>query len=261
MLFVDDPPLQYIDPKLLWVSRPADKTPIGTPHTFTLDTQPDLETSPPPTSAPAAHRDDDHSAVTPADGETPDASTFDTQPDLGRSPPSISACRDDDHSAVTPANPQPPFISETPAQRHKKRRAESLENLTTQRHYHDLPTDDWEYFDRVVANLSKASYLRSPQSREPTVGNAVGRLLIKPHRSTGVGAASENESVYVVLVDRPEEGAFVCWISGETRADRRLIRTLDHVRGHFNHRPYHCSRTHFDQQTGSTSSLPSTSVW
>ena len=254
------------------MSHPADNTPIGTPHTFTLDKQPDLEISPPPTSAPAAHRDDDHSAVTPSNGTH--ASTLDTQPDLGISPSPTSApaaYRDDDHSAVTPADPQPPFISETPAQRarpissrgrkdrvrsqncsarHKKRRAESLENLTTQRHYHDLPADDREYFDRVVANLSKASYLRSPQSREPTVGNAAGRLLIEPHRSTGVGAASKNESVYVVLVDRPEEGAFVCWICGETRADRRLIRTLDHVRGHFNHRPYHCSETHFDQHIG-----------
>jgi hypothetical protein len=59
--------------------------------------------------------------------------------------------------------------------------------------------------------------------------------------------SGSSESVYAVLVDRPSEGAFVCWICGETRADRRLPRALDHVRGHFNHRPYHCSETHFDR--------------
>ena len=88
-----------------------------------------------------------------------------------------------------------------------------------------------------------------------------GCLLIGPRRLTGPGAATGRESVYTVLVDRPEEGAYVCWICGETRADRRLVRALDHVRGHFNHRPYHCSETHFDQQTESTSSSPLVSVW
>ncbi len=52
------------------------------------------------------------------------------------------------------------------------------------------------------------------------------------------------------LVHRPSEGAFVCWICGETRPERRLPRALDHVRGHFNHRPYHCSETHFDPHIG-----------
>ena len=80
--------------------------------------------------------------------------------------------------------------------------------------------------------------------------SAAGRQLIEPHRPTGPGAAAARESVYAVLVDRPEEGDYVCWICGETRADRRLIRALDHVRGHFNHRPYHCPETHVDQHTG-----------
>ena len=137
--------------------------------------------------------------------------------------------------------------TKTLAPRHKKRRAKALEVLAKQPLYHSLPTVDREYFDQVVTKLSNASYLISPQSLEPTVGSAAGRLLIEPYRLTGPGAVAARESVYAVLVDRPSEGAFVCWICGETGADRRLPRALDHVRGHFNHRPYHCSETHFDQ--------------
>jgi hypothetical protein len=93
------------------------------------------------------------------------------------------------------------------------------------------------------------------------VGSLDGRLLIGCRRSIGPGAAAARESVYAVLVDRSSEGAYVCWICGETRADRRLVRALDHVRGHFNHRPYHCSENHLDQNTSSTSSLPLAFVW
>jgi len=89
------------------------------------------------------------------------------------------------------------------------------------------------------------------------VGSDDGFLLVGQRRLTGPGAATARESVYAVLVDRPSEGAYVCWICGETRPDRRLVRTLDHVRGHFEHRPYHCSNQH----TGSTSSLPLAAVW
>ena len=36
------------------------------------------------------------------------------------------------------------------------------------------------------------------------------------------------------LVDWPSEGAYIRWICGEMRTDRRLSRAPDHVRGHFN---------------------------
>ena len=137
--------------------------------------------------------------------------------------------------------------------RYKKRRAKSLEVFAEQSLYHSLPTADHEYFDQVVAKLSSALYLVSPQLLEPTVGSAAGSLLIGPRRVTGPGAVATRESVYAVLIDRPSEGAFICWICGETRADRRLSRALDHIRGHFNHRPYHCSETHFDQHIGEPS--------
>ena len=127
--------------------------------------------------------------------------------------------------------------------------------------FHSLPTAVREYFHQVVTTLSKAPYLVPPQSLDPTVGSLDGRLLIGPRRLTGVGAAAARETVYAVLVDRPEEGACVCWICGETRADRRLVRALDHVRGHLNKRPYHCSETHLDQHTDSVSSLPLASIW
>ena len=72
------------------------------------------------------------------------------------------------------------------------------------------------------------------QSLESTMGSTAGHLQIESHRLTGPGAAAARESVYAVPVDRPSEGASVCWICGETRADRRLVRALDHVRGHSN---------------------------
>jgi hypothetical protein len=145
--------------------------------------------------------------------------------------------------------------------RHKKRRAKALDSLTEQPFYHSLPTADREYFHEVVTNLSNASFLVSPQSLEPTVGSLDGRLLIGPRRLIGPGAAAARESVYAVLIDRSSESAHVCWICGEVRADRRLLRALDHVRGHFNHRPYRCLETHFDHPSESASPLPLASIW
>ena len=55
--------------------------------------------------------------------------------------------------------------------------------------------------------LSKASYLVSPQSLEPTVGSLEERLLIGPRRLTGAGGAASRENVYALLVDRPEKDA------------------------------------------------------
>ena len=199
------------------------------------------------------------------------------------SAPVISTHRDGNYTDVTSICHQlSPPLSEAPAQhscgrpsrgrnhngriqtlspRHKKRRAKPLESLTQQSLYHSLPTADREYFDQVVTKLSNASHLVSPQSLEPTVGSLDGRLLIGPRRSIGPGAAAARESVHAVLVDRPSEGAYVCWICGEKRADWRLVRALDHVRVHFNHRPYHCSENHFDRHTEPASSLPSASFW
>jgi hypothetical protein len=78
------------------------------------------------------------------------------------------------------------------------------------------------------------------------VGGSAGSLLIDPCRPTGPGAAAESEGVYAVLVDRPSARPYVCRICGEARADRRLNRALDHVHGHFDHRPYRCSEIHLD---------------
>ena len=234
MLHVDDFSLKCIDPRLLWVSRPADNTPIETPHSFTFDTHPDFRIFPPPNPAPATHYDSDYTTVTPVCYQSPILSGAPAQrahaiPSRGR------------NDRIRTQNVSP---------RHKKRRAKGLEVLAEQPSYRSLPTADREYFDQVVTRLRNASHLVSPQSLEPTVGSAAGRLLIEPRRLTGPGAVAARESVYAVLIHRPSEGAFVCWICGETRADRRLPRALDHVRGHFNHRPYHCSEAHFDQHTG-----------
>ena len=217
-----------MDPRLLWIVRPADNTPVEAPHAFTPGAHPNLGIFLSPTSAPVA--------------------THSEAPALRARPiPSRGS-----HSHVRTQNLSP---------RHKKRRAKVIETLTQQPFYHALPAADREYFHQVVKKLGNASYLASPQSLEPTVGSLDGRLLIGPRRSTGPGAAAARESVYTVLVDRPSEGAYVCWICGESRTDRRLIRALDHVRGHFNHRPYRCSETHFNQRTESASTLPLASVW
>ena len=235
---VDDFSLKCIDPRLLCISHPEDSTQIETPRAPTLDTKPDLRTFPPSTPAPVAavYREDHHTAAP-----------------CPFSPLLVAPAqraRPNDHARTQNLSP-----------RHKKRRAKPLESLTQQSWYHSLPPNDREYIHQAITNLSNARYLASPQSLEPTVGSAAGLLLIESHRLTGPGAAAARESVYAVLVDRPEEGAYVCWICGETRADRRLVRALDHVRGHFEHRPYHCGETHFGQRTEPTSPLPLVSVW
>ena len=214
------------------------------PYAFTRDTQP---ASPPPTSAPvdAAHHESNHTAVTSTCRQPPPLSEVLAQ----RARPIRSRARND-HVRTQNLSP-----------RYKERRAKALESLTQRSLYYSLPTADRQYFDQIVTKLSNASHLASPQSLEPTVGSAAGRLLISPHRLTGPGAATARESVYAVLVDRPSEGAYVCWICGEPRTDRRLVRALHHVRGHFKHRPYHCLETHFDQHTESASPLPPVSSW
>jgi hypothetical protein len=241
---VDDIPFKYIDPRLLCNHHSEENIPIEKPRAFTIDTQPE-----PPSSAPvaAAHRDGSYTAVASTSHQLPPPPS---EAPAQRAPQTPSRGGRNVHVRTQSLSP-----------RHKKRRAKALEGLTQQYLYNSLPTADREYFHKVVTNLSNAPYLVSPQSLEPNVGSSAGSLLISPQRTTGPGAAAARESVYAVLVDRPSAGAYVCWICGEGRADRRLNRALDHVRGHFDHRPYHCSEIHLDQSNGPTSSLPLTSVW
>jgi len=187
MLCVDDFSLRYVDPRQLRIVHPADNTPIETHHSFTLDTHPDLGIFLSPTSAPVAP------VATPSGA-----------PALRARP--IPSRGSNYHVRTQNLSP-----------RHKKRRAKVLEILTQLPFYHALPAADREYFHQVVTKLSNASYLASPQSLEPTIGSLDGNLLIGPRRSTGPGAAAARQSVYAVLVDRPSEGGYVCWICGESR--------------------------------------------
>jgi len=248
LLHVDDFSFKCIDPRLLCIAHPADNLSIETPHALTLHTQPNLGIFPSPTSAPVtpAHRDGNYTAITPTSHQIPSPLS---EALAHRARPIPNRGRND---SIRKQNLSP---------RHKKRRAKALEGFTQLSFYHSLPIVDREYLHQVVTNLSNAPYLVSPQSLEPTVGSFDGCLLIGPRRLIGPGATAAHESVYAVLVDRPSEGPYVCWICGEARADRRLNRALDHVRGHFNHRPYRCSETHFDQRTEPASPLPSASVW
>jgi len=247
-LHADDFSLRCIDPRLLPISRPEDNTLIETPCAFTLDTHPNLGIFPPPTAPIAAAQSDGNYTDVTSTSHQPPPPLLEAPAQRARLIPSRG--RSDDHARTQDLSP-----------RHKKRRAKALEGITQQSLYHSLPTADREYFHQVVTKLSNAPYLVSPQSPEPTVGSLDGRLLIGPRRLIGPGATTARESVYAVPVDHPSEGPYVCWICGEGRADRRLPRALDHVRGHFNHRPYRCSETHFDQRTESASSLPLASVW
>ena len=218
-LQVDELPLESIDPQLLCISHPEDSALVEALHASTFDTQLDLWMSPPLIPAPvaAAYREDHYAAVT---------STY-----RPSSPPltfkSTSSARSSERLRSHP-KPLP--------RSHQKRWAKALESFTQQSLYHSLPANDREYFHQVITKLNNAPYLASPQSLEPTVGSTAGRMLIEPHRLTGPGATAARQSVYAVLVDRPSEGAYVCWICGETRADWRLVRALGHVRGHLEHR-------------------------
>jgi len=189
----------------------------------------------PPATTPAAYLDVNHTVDTPVGNRA--------APTPGAPAQSGYRAR---HSARSRevnkrVHPQDSFL------RYKKRRVKALGTLVDQPLYHSLPTTDRDYLDQVIANLRGASYLVSPQKLEPTVGSPTGLQLVGTRRFTGPGTAADRESVYAILIDRPVEGAYVCWICGERRRDRRLPRALDHVRVHFEHRPYHCSETHFDQ--------------
>jgi len=232
-------PPKCIDPKLLSLAHPADDTQAKAHHPFTVDTHP-------PATTLAAYLDINHTVGTPVGNQaasTPGA-------------PAQSGYRARHPACSREANKRVHLQDSSP--RYKKRRVKAFGTLVEQPLYHSLPTTDRDYFDHVIANFRGASYLISPQKLEPTVGSPTGLQLVGTRRFTGPGTAADRESVYTVLIDRPVEGAYVCWICGERRRDRRLPRAVDHIRGHFEHHPYHCSETHFDR---SGSLHPLASAW
>ena len=236
----DDVLFKYIDPQLLSITHRTNNTSLDT------STQLDPGLFSPPTTAPPTYLNSNHTVATLTDLRTPTGAPAYITTHASRPAPAHGSKRIR-HQASSPY--------------HKKRRIKDLETVIQQPFYRSLPAADQEYFDRVVTSLRGATHLTAPQVLEPTVGSLAGLELVGPRRSTGPGTAANRESVYAILVNRPEEGAYVCWLCGEMRADRRLPRALDHIRGHFSHRPYHCLETHSDQHTGSGSSLPMAPVW
>ena len=247
-LHTDDVSFKYIDPRLLSFTHQTNNTSLVTCHTSTIGTQFDPGLFSPPITAPPTYLSCNYAVATPTDHHIP----------LITEAPAYIATH---ASRPTPWHGNKRVLHQASSPYHKKRRVKDLETVIQQPFYRSLPAADQEYFDRVVTSLRGATHLISPQLLEPTVGSLAGLELVGPRRSTGPGTAANRESVYAILVDRPEEGAYVCWLCGEMRADRRLPRALDHVRGHFSHRPYHCLETHSDQPTGSGSSLPLAPVW
>ena len=203
-----------IDPQLLHCSQPADDIPIGTRGAFTVDSQTDLGIFSRSTTDRSAHLDKDHTTIV-QEGHKARLST------PVAPPRSAGRAR---HPARPRGNKYACAQNDSP--RYKKRRAQAIDTFTHRPLYYSLPTADREYIDRVVANLRSAAHLASPQTLEPTVGSPVGFQLVGPRRSAGTGRAADHESVYAILVDRPPEGAYVCWLCGEKRAGRRLPLSL-----------------------------------
>ena len=236
-----------IDPQLLSITRPADSACLGQ---ATTQTSPTLGSSFTPATAPTTILEGNRANVIPT-GYRLSSPTTEAQEQGTSSMPCLAPSQENNQRVHI----QGPFPH------HKKRRAKPLENLTQQLWYLSLPAVVRKYFDRVVARLRNAPYLVSPQAREPTVGSFAGLQLVGPRRFTGPGTATNLESVYAILIHRPAEGAYVCWLCGEEREDRRLPRALDHIRGHFEHRPYHCLERHSNHHTSSGSPLPLVSDW
>jgi len=144
-----------------------------------------------------------------------------------------------DHKPSTSFHPAcPPEEFETSCGG-KKCKAKPLSAMAQEDYYYRKNTSlDQTYFDNVIQKLLAASYLGHPQQLEPTISNE-GDVC-----NEGLGRASEGESVYAILVDRPSSGPFLCWICGHLEKRRKVLRALGHVREHFEHRPWECLQDH-----------------
>ena len=152
--------------------------------------------------------------------------------------PVAAAYRKDHYTVVTSTYPPLfPLLLEAPAQRARPYDRVRIQSLSASQ----------EAAGQPLESLTQSSWYHS---LSPTIGS-----------SKGVSEIWHAEKWQYIHAVRPSEGAYVCWIRGETRADRRLIRALDHVRDYFKHRPYHCGETHVSQRTEPTSPLPLVSVW
>jgi hypothetical protein len=241
LLHVGDFSLKGIDPQLLCPTR---NTSLETRHPSTIDTQPDLGIFSPATAATGTYLDGNH--INSASPQV-QLSTLEAPAHCVNYP---SLARKQTRSPVR-------LLRVTGSGVHRLSKPSPSHRCIT---LSPLPADR-EYFDQVIKNLRDTPYLVSPQQQEPTVGSPAGLQLVGLRRLSGPGTAADRESVYAILIDRPLEGAYVCWICGKRRADRRLPRALDHIRGHFKHRPYHCLGTHVNQPMGSDSPLTIASVW
>jgi len=150
-----------------------------------------------------------------------------------------------DHGPSTsrpPARPSEEFESSYGG---KKRKAEPLSAIPQEDYYYRKNTpQDQTYFDNVIQKLRMAPYLGHPQKLESTISSEEGKALVGDVRNEGPGRASDGESVYSILVDKPPSGPFRCWICGHLEKQRKVLRALGHVREHFEHRPWGCLQDH-----------------
>ena len=126
----------------------------------------------------------------------------------------------------------------------RKSKAEPLSKMRGDYYYRqNTSPDDQTYFNDAIERLRGNSYLRDPQTQEPTISSEPGQALLRVVRVEGPGRAKEDESVYAVFVDKPSSGPFCCWICGHSM-ERKVLRALGHVREHFGHRPWQCTQDH-----------------
>ena len=103
---------------------------------------------------------------------------------------------------------------------------------------------DKAYLDSVLKKLKLAQFLKPLQQIECVVGKDGACDLdgvVRPARSTGIGQVQEGDSIYFTLLSQTEN-EFLCLICGRTMTIEKQLRALGHVRMHFEHRPFHCTR-------------------
>lgn len=139
----------------------------------------------------------------------------------------------------------------------ERHRTKPLGKLKGPFFYQSFP-GDYRYLDEVIAKLKVASHLEAPQTLEPLMATDAGSMLVTSSRLAGRATVADDESVYAVLVARPPHGPYTCLICGAKRPDRKLNRAVDHIRGHFEHRPWGC---HMEHPIPGSSSAPDTAPW
>jgi len=198
----------------------------------------------------------DHGRVTPSTDVRKRSASEDPSPSRGYKKQKLGPSPNDPPVHQSPPSFAPAHPSEeSEAPRGgRKSKAKSLSAMREEDYYYRQNTspEDQTYFHNVIKKLRAADYLRYPQRLEPTISSKEGVRLVGDSRAEGAGRASDGESVYSTLVDKPPSGPFLCWICGHPEKQRKTLRALGHVREHFEHKPWKCTQVHQTTQNGNS---------